>query len=147
MSDDIQPERCGSCYYWQQPTSRMVRGYCLRYPVSVAKMFDEWCGEFAPRDGAPPAMIPIRANPGEAAPGEPTSQAAESGLAEMPGWDPLAHLPAGRVATTEIVAGLGAAFAANGYRPLTTAQIEAVCGPPLPFPASAPKPAALWPAP
>jgi hypothetical protein len=56
-----------------------------------------------------------------------------------PEWDPVAHLPAGRLLTPEIFDGLIAAFNANGKQPLTDEQIEAIAGPPLPVPATLPR--------
>lgn len=58
------------------------------------------------------------------------------------GYDPVAHLPAGRLLTPEILDGLIAAYNANGRLPLSEQQIEAVAGAPLPVPATIKKP---WP--
>jgi hypothetical protein len=58
---------------------------------------------------------------------------------KAPEWDPLAHLPAGRLLTPDILDGLIAAFNANAREPLSAAQIEAIAGPPLPVPATIPR--------
>lgn len=55
-------------------------------------------------------------------------------VVSAPEWDPVAHLPAGRLLTPAILDGLIAAFNANGKQPLSAAQIEAIAGPPLPPP-------------
>lgn len=50
------------------------------------------------------------------------------------GYDPCNDIPPGIVLTRAIQDGLLSAYAANGYKPLTQAQIEAITGPAPPFP-------------
>lgn len=60
------PECCGTCHYWSpyhvraeghesQPTHT---GDCLRFPQTVRKMANEWCGEYAPKASAPAPAAP-----------------------------------------------------------------------------------------
>jgi hypothetical protein len=50
------------------------------------------------------------------------------------GYDPCNDIPPGLVLTRPMQDALIAAYAANHYKPLSQAQIEAITGPALPFP-------------
>lgn len=52
-----------------------------------------------------------------------------------PFYDLLSLLPAGVELTRDIQSGLAAAYAGNHFQPLSGAQIVAVTGPALPYPA------------
>jgi len=56
-----------------------------------------------------------------------------------PKYDYLALLPAGVVLTRQIEDCLSATYYANGFTPLTAAQITACCGPSPPYPTSLPR--------
>jgi len=56
-----------------------------------------------------------------------------------PNYDYLALVTGGIVLTREIQDCLAATYAANGYTPLTQAQIDACTGPQPPFPDSLPR--------
>jgi len=53
LGDISMEERCEKCKYWDNYNTgegNTIVGFCKRYPTYVERKFNDYCGEFTPKD-------------------------------------------------------------------------------------------------